>query len=307
MFKPKDYSISIISYHYVRYVKRSKYPNLKALEFDKFKNQIQYLRTRFNILRCDDFHEILLTKKIPRKPSILLTFDDGYNDHFEYVYPYLKKYKLNGFFYLVLDTLTNNKVLNVNKIQFILEGESDKDFILRYIFSKTKHLNIDIDEIHIDTRFDDFKTVLIKQLLQYYLPKKIRNKIINNLFNKIIDVDEKEFSKNLYLNISTVKEMMNDSMVFGIHGSSHTHLGKLPNSIQKQEIDKSINFFNQNNLWNKIKTICYPNGSYNNFTLYYINQKKLDFGLITNPPDNISKKNIGKKYILPRLDTKEFL
>ena len=307
MFKPKDYSISIISYHYVRYVKRSKYPNLKALEFDKFKNQIQYLRTRFNILRCDDFHEILLTKKIPRKPSILLTFDDGYNDHFEYVYPYLKKYKLNGFFYLVLDTLTNNKVLNVNKIQFILEGESDKDFILRYIFSKTKHLNIDIDEIHIDTRFDDFKTVLIKQLLQYYLPKKIRNKIINNLFNKIIDVDEKEFSKNLYLNISTVKEMMNDSMVFGIHGSSHTHLGKLPNSIQKQEIDKSINFFNQNNLWNKTKTICYPNGSYNNFTLYYINQKKLDFGLITNPPDNISKKNIGKKYILPRLDTKEFL
>ena len=307
MFKPKDYSISIISYHYVRYVKRSKYPNLKALEFDKFKNQIQYLRTRFNILRCDDFHEILLTKKIPRKPSILLTFDDGYNDHFEYVYPYLKKYKLNGFFYLVLDTLTNNKVLNVNKIQFILEGESDKDFILRYIFSKTKHLNIDIDEIHIDTRFDDFKTVLIKQLLQYYLPKKIRNKIINNLFNKIIDVDEKEFSKNLYLNISTVKEMMNDSMVFGIHGSSHTHLGKLPNSIQKQEIDKSINFFNQNNLWNKTKTICYPNGSYNKFTLYYINQKKLDFGLITNPPGNISKKNIGKKYILPRLDTKEFL
>ena len=307
MFKPKDYSINVISYHYVRYVKGSKYPNLKGLEFDKFKNQIQYLRTKFNILRCDDFHEILLTKKIPRKPSILLTFDDGYKDHFEYVYPYLKKYKLNAFFYLVLNTLTNNEVLNVNKIQFILEKENDKDSILRYIFSKTNHLNINIGEIHIDTRFDDFKTVLIKQLLQYYLPKKIRDKIINNLFKKIIDIDEEEFSKNLYLKINSVKEMISDSMMFGIHGGSHTHLGKLSNLHQKKEIDESINFFNQNNLWNKIKTICYPNGSYNDFTLYYIKQKKIDFGFITNPPDNISKKNIGKKYILPRLDTKEFL
>ncbi len=307
MFKPRDYSINIISYHYVRYLKGSKFPNLKALEFNKFKKQIQYLRTKFNILRCEDFYEILLTKKIPRKPSILLTFDDGYKDHYEYVYPYLRKYKLNGFFYLVLETLIKNKVLNVNKIQFILERENNKDSILRYIFSKTKHLNINIDEIHIDTRFDDFKTVLIKQLLQYYLPEKIRNKIIDNLFKKIIDIDEKEFSKELYLKIDSIKEMINESMNFGIHGSSHAHLGKLSNSLQKKEIDTSINFFNRNKLWNKIKTICYPNGSYNDFTLNYINQKKLDFGLITNPPNNISKKNIGKKYILPRLDTKEFL
>ena len=91
--KINNSTINIVMYHYVREIKNSNYPNLKGLEYKDFKNQIDYFCKNFNVISNDDFIEIIKTKKIPSKPSIFLTFDDGYIDHFKYVFPYLKKKK----------------------------------------------------------------------------------------------------------------------------------------------------------------------------------------------------------------------
>ena len=102
MIKIQQKKIYIITYHYVRDVKKSIYPNLKALENKKFIKQINFFTKNFNLLNYDDFNEILLSKKIPRKPSILLTFDDGYIDHYENVFPILQKKKLQVYFMFLL-------------------------------------------------------------------------------------------------------------------------------------------------------------------------------------------------------------
>ena len=88
-------------YHYVREIKNSKFPNLKGLEFEDFKKQINYFIKNFNIISHSDLVEILNTKKIPKKKSILLTFDDGYIDHWKYVFPFLKKKKFLDVFILL--------------------------------------------------------------------------------------------------------------------------------------------------------------------------------------------------------------
>ena len=98
--KTKNSTISVVMYHYVREVKNSRYPNLKGLEYSNFKNQINFFDKNFNILSNNDFNEIISTKKIPLKPSVLLTFDDGYIDHYKYVFPFLKKKKLKLIFTL---------------------------------------------------------------------------------------------------------------------------------------------------------------------------------------------------------------
>ena len=76
-------------YHYVRPVKNSAYPKLSALELVEFKKQIDYFCNNFNIIAGDDFLNIISSKKISKKPSFVLTFDDGFLDHYEYVFPYL--------------------------------------------------------------------------------------------------------------------------------------------------------------------------------------------------------------------------
>ena len=72
MIKTKNYNIYIVMYHYVREIKKSKYPNIKGLEFEDFKKQINYFLNNFNILSNDDFAEIVRTKKIPKKNQYFL-------------------------------------------------------------------------------------------------------------------------------------------------------------------------------------------------------------------------------------------
>ncbi len=177
--KIKNSTINIVMYHYVREIKNSRYPNLKGLEFKDFKKQIDFFCNNFNVLSNDDFVEIIQTKKIPTKPSIFLTFDDGYIDHYKYVFPYLKKKKITANFYPPKKVIENKTVLDVNKIHFILEKEQNRKKILNEInnFLSKKKLkpiqNKGIKKINLKSRYDDRETILIKRLLQFYLPKNL--------------------------------------------------------------------------------------------------------------------------------------
>ena len=50
MIKLNNSNIYIVMYHYVREIKKSKYSNLKGLEFNNFKKQINFFIKNFNKL-----------------------------------------------------------------------------------------------------------------------------------------------------------------------------------------------------------------------------------------------------------------
>ncbi len=306
-----DHSINVIMYHYVREIKKSKYPNLKGLEYKNFEKQIKFFMKNFNILTFQDFLEIIETKKIPKKPSILLTFDDGYIDHFKYVFPFLKKNKISGVFYPPKKVIENKIVLDVNKIHFILEKEINRRKIIKEIekFLKKKKLIKYLDKaysISLKSRFDDKETILIKRLLQYFLPKKARNDLLNILFRKVVNESLKDFSKKLYLNEKNIKEMNSDKMTFGSHGTYHKWLEYLKYEDQEKEIKESSIFFKKIIPNCKNLSFCYPYGSFNKKTIKLL--KKYNFNLsFTSKPQAILKKNISKKFEYPRFDTNDFL
>ena len=97
--------------------------NNDVLLNDLIEEQISIVfQKNFNILSNDNFIEIIKSKKIPKKKSVLLTLDDGFKDHYKYVYPHLQKKKLFANFYAPVLTIKNSKVLDVHKIHFILEN-----------------------------------------------------------------------------------------------------------------------------------------------------------------------------------------
>ncbi len=311
MYKTYNNNIYIIMYHYVRNIQNSKYPNLKGLEFSDFKKQILYFKKNFNILSNNDFIEVINSKKIPKKKSILLTFDDGYRDHYDYVFPFLKKQKISANLYPPILCIKNKLVLDVNKIHFILEKELDRKKILELIYFyikkilKKKPSQLNIEKINLISRYDDKETVLIKRLLQYYLPAPYRGKIVNKVFEEIVNKSEKQFSKILYMNENNIKELYQNNFTIGSHGYEHNWWGKISNKNQELEIIKSLNFFKNIGVLDKNFSVCFPYGSYNSYTLKILNRLKIKFALTTKI-GSVQKNNFQNLYELPRLDTNDF-
>jgi len=128
--------LSIIMYHYVRELHYSRYPEIKGLETDHFREQITYIKKHYNVISGANLlaaAEADALRNLPPR-ALLLTFDDGYVDHFTQVFPVLHREELSGCFFPSAKSILENQVLDVNKIHFVLARVPDKQAIVDYIF-----------------------------------------------------------------------------------------------------------------------------------------------------------------------------
>ncbi len=300
-------------YHYVRDYKKTDYPNIKGLDIESFKFQIKYLQKKYNILKPIEIHEIIEKGKNFTDKDCWLTFDDGYIDHYKYVLPILEQNQIKASFFPPAKTTFSETVLDVNKIHFILAKNINYDLILDEIKNMYINLNSSNEfenfdnltkKVNTTSRYDDSKIMLIKLLLQIALPEKIRKNICDKLFKKYVSPDIKSFAKNLYMNISQIKELHKLGHEIGMHGYDHVRLGKLNKKDQLDEITKAYKFLKENKLIDRRFTISYPYGHYNSDTLKILSNFNCSVG-ITIKPRPVPKKN----YVpleLPRLDTNDF-
>jgi peptidoglycan/xylan/chitin deacetylase (PgdA/CDA1 family) len=207
--------------------------------------------------------------------------------------------------------IKNKLVLDVNKIHFILEKEQNRDKILDLIFHYVKKIlnknpqQINIDKINLSGRYDDKKTTLIKRLLQNHLPLPYRKKIVGKIFERIVNYNEDEFSKILYMNENNLQELYKNNFSLGSHGYNHFWWEKINKNEQEIEIKSSINYFKKAKIFDKNFSVCYPYGSYNLQTLNLLRKYKIKFALTTKM-GVVNKTNIDNICELPRLDTNDF-
>src|SRR3989338_5457904 len=98
--------VTIVMYHYVRDMARTRYPDLKALDSEAFKKQIQYFLTSYSVIKMEELiGAVTEERKLPEN-ALLLTFDDGYRDHFEFVFPVLKKFGIQGSFFVPVEAVS---------------------------------------------------------------------------------------------------------------------------------------------------------------------------------------------------------
>ena len=154
-------NITIIMYHYVRNLKNSKYPNIKGLDISLFKEQINYIRKNYYVITMEELiYSIENSSELPDK-SLLLTFDDGYSDHFLNVLPILDNYKLQGSFFTPSKAILEHTVLDVNKIHFILAASKNVLTLLKDLKNLLEYYRKDFNLQDFDFYF---KKVILKKL-----------------------------------------------------------------------------------------------------------------------------------------------
>lgn len=309
--------ITAVMYHYVRDLRHSRYPDIKGLDTELFREQIHYLKKNYNFVKIEEVIEAYKGNYVLPDNSVILTFDDAYSDHFTNVFPILEKEHIQGCFYPPVRAITEHIVLDVNKIHFILASTPSNQFD-KLLEEIKLMLNIYREEYGLNTydfyfeklakanRFDNKETIFVKRLLQSELELTIRKKMVDELFVKIVGVEESSFSRELYMSIDQLKCMVDCGMHVGSHGFDHFWLGTLPKEKQEYEIKQSVSFLKEIGADINNWSICYPYGNYNEDTLDLLKQYNCRLGLTTAvgkaEPTN---RDTDAVYKLPRLDTND--
>ncbi len=301
----------IIMYHYVRDLKNSRYPNIKGLDYELFKQQIAFLKEHFTIVAMEDVIEAWNSEngKLPENAA-LLTFDDGYIDNFTAVFPILKEHKVQGSFFIPGKTFTENVLLDVNKIHFTLASAEIHDLVKdvfalldQYRSEEAGNLipaNEELFEKYaVASRFDTKETIFVKRILQTVIPETIRNRMSSELFRKYVGMREDKFARELYMNRDQIRCMKREGMFIGLHGYDHYWLGNLTEQEMHADIDRALEVMD--GLIDKDNWVLnYPYGSYNLNVMQYIASKGCKAGMVTKVA--VADTEIHGRYELPRFD-----
>lgn len=306
--------VTIIMYHYVRDLGKTRYPNIKGLTTKRFIQQLDFLESNYTFVRMEDCLECLqgAQEDFPENAA-LLTFDDGYIEHFTEVFPLLDERGIQGAFFPPVQSTMENRVLDVNKIHFILASVDEPKKLLDVLKSEIKNAQIQYSLNHPEVYFDRIESsehpydppevVTFKRVLQRELPFNARHEIVSVLFDNFVGVREDIFSKELYMSESQLRTMMRHGMFVGGHGYSHRWLNALPSEEQGEELARTEDFLNSLEVEKTGRVMCYPYGGFNNELLNEMEKSGFCAGLTTVPePANLNWKS---RYTLGRIDTNE--
>ena len=304
-------SVSIVMYHYVRDLKKSRYPEIKGLDLSLFKNQLDFLEQHFHLISCEQMLDAALRNVPLPSNSVLLTFDDGYVDHYTNVFPVLKERGISAFFSMPGKILAEQKLLDVNKIHFIL-ASTPIERLLPMVYDRLDYYRGQENQIPDNqalyeklaksSRFDCAEVIFVKRLLQVELPEQLRNQIVQDLFSACIDLPENAFAQELYMSMDQVRFMQREGMTFGIHGYEHYWMNRLTPEQLREDVQRALDVFE--GVVPKEWVCCYPYGSCSDMVIEQIRPMGAVAGLGTEVgPAKLDKDGV---FCLSRFDTNDF-
>ena len=306
--------LTVVVYHFVRELSYTRYPEIKGLLTSQFKEQLEYLKKYYVFVTVEDCLGALCSEVELPSRACLLTFDDGYIDHFKTVFPILDQNGIQGCFFPPAKAILGHEVLDVNKIHFILASAyRNLDQLINDLYDclekyrsvyQLESNSYYYSKLAVKNRFDPAEIIFIKRLLQMELDEEVRKLITDELFQKYVTEDEKSFSRELYMDLDQIKCMVRNGMYFGSHGYDHQWLDRLTPAEQESEIDESLNFLRLVKAPTKDWVMSYPYGAYNDSLIDILKKKGCAFALTTKVGiANFSRENA---YTLERLDTNDF-
>lgn len=302
----------ISMYHYTRDLAHSRYSDIKGMDISLFRKQLEFFAHNFNVVSMEQVIDAVQNGETIPENAILLTFDDGYIDHYTYAFPLLEEFGFQGSFFIPGKTFTTHQLLDVNKIHYILASAEIGKLVMDLKERMNFYRGIEFeypsnDELFntyaVANRFDSKETIFVKRILQTVLPETLRNRISSDLFEKYVGVSEEQLAYELYMTEEQIRTMKRHGMFIGLHGYDHYWLGKLKTDQMKADVDKAfetMDEFIDHNAW----VMNYPYGNYNEGVLDYVKSKGAILGLTT----EVRVADIGKDAALelPRLDCNDF-
>ena len=304
--------LTIVMYHYTRDLTHSRYPAIKGLDAELFREQIAFLKEHFTVVTMEEVLDCLEGRYELPEHALLLTFDDGYIDNYTLALPVLEENRLQGSFFIPGKTFAEHKLLDVNKLHYTLAA-AEPEILYRELLAKLDYYRgreFDfpsneelIAQYAVPNRFDTGETIFVKRMLQTVLPERLRKRISSALFAEYVNVSEEQLAYELYMSEEQIRLMKRHGMFIGVHGYDHYWLGNLPDDQMREDIQRALTVMDEF-IDRKRWVMNYPYGSYNDGVLKYVGSEGAAAGLITKVA--VADLDTCAPLELPRLDCNDF-
>jgi peptidoglycan/xylan/chitin deacetylase (PgdA/CDA1 family) len=303
----------IITYHYVK-PDLVKYPHSHPILLDCFRKQLDSFTKEPGLLTQEQLF-YSLEEKIIQKPGVVLTFDDGFSDHFHYAFPELVKRGLWGIFFVNTGPYKKKKLLGVHRTHALLGKFDSKEIfdnlmlhITESMLDSSKIYEFD-SYIYSDQENNEFE-YKCKRILNYFLNTTYRDIILDKLMP--LYFNEEKLFQEYYLQADYIQTMQEQGMLFGSHTETHPVLSQLDVDSQEKEIAGSLDYLEQELGVNPPRMFAIPYGgpgAYNEETSNILKKLNLkcafDFDL-TDMRDVTEQDLKERPLSLPRWDCNRF-
>jgi peptidoglycan/xylan/chitin deacetylase (PgdA/CDA1 family) len=308
---PELSAVTIAMYHFVRPAAKSRWPRLVALEANAFREQLRYIRRHYTAVGLGDLAAAAKGSGLLPPRSIVLTFDDGYSDHYAHVFPLLTAERMRATFFPVRTSLLDRTLLDPNKIQFILAAVNDPHHIVEAIdaaiaASTDPAIRTPSDyraQWWIASRYDVPAVVYVKRMLQHGLPSAVRRPLVDALFQRFVTSDEAAFADELYFTVDQACEMRAAGMEFGAHGDRHVPLTTLDRAGQAAEIDGALKVLDAVGVARAAFAYSYVKGQYNQISLDLLRRRGCGAAVTTRV--DLAQPGESDLLTLPRIDAND--
>ncbi len=269
--------MKIVYYHRVAeldndYNKLAVYPQI-------FEQHIIFYKEKYNVISLDDLQNV----KDKEKESLIITFDDGYEDMYENLLPIVEKHQIPVTIYVTTGCIDICKEMwHDDIIRYILTGNIYPDvFVLRHKLYGCKFVTSGLEE-----RIKLYKSI---RFIFQRITEKERENICEQLSEWSGIFKLRRENRRILSNIQIKKMSQSPYITIGAHTVTHPSLAKYSEAEQRDEIAKSKEKLEQI-IGNKVVHFSYPFGSkvdYNKTTIELL--KEYDFkSSVTTIPQSIS-------------------
>jgi peptidoglycan/xylan/chitin deacetylase (PgdA/CDA1 family) len=251
LLKPGLY---VVTYHRIGNKSQTEFdPNVFSCTSEMFEKHLSFYKKYFDVVTPSQI--VQSNHSHFNKPTLCITFDDGYLDNFEVALPLLQKHELPATFFITSNYVKQTQIPWWDEIAWMVHATKCKKFSLDWI--KNNELQFDTEQL----RNNAYSLHQLMSGIKSNSELNMAQKLVR--FQKTLDIkfDINLLTKPLFMNESNVKSIAESGMEIGGHTMNHPILSHLDVNEQAKEINQNKQHL-ETLIKNPITTFAYPVGGY---------------------------------------------
>ena len=311
-----------IGYHYIRKFDPS-FPfqdGIRFLDIDSFRKQLDLLQKEHTFPTREEFLGYVRHQEPLPENSLVLSFDDGTRDHYEYVFPELLSRDLWGIFFIPVRHIVHG-LPNFTFVLHHLIGRVGVNSILLhaldYIESKLSgQEEFDIEaynKAYAETRQADHaaQIVALKRLINsklFFRTERSKDGLMQDMIREFFP----DFNlSSIYMTNEQLRILQQNGMLLGGHSVTHNYMRDLSSEEQRNEIGTTFEILDTITGGLPARIFAYPYGgldtiNLNTFEALQENAVDSAFTFEASQEDQSPEHQKYRQYLWPRISCSKF-